>query len=82
VDALLAVRVTCGVDFDRDGIFSAGGHGGDVRLPSASMLPCACGRQLQISGLPDCVNFMMALVGGGTAGPGGHDLVQSYSPPP
>jgi hypothetical protein len=29
-------------------------------------------RQLQISGFPDCVNFMMAL-GGGEAGPGGHD---------
>jgi hypothetical protein len=68
--------VTCGVvDFDGDGIFSthvAGGHGEDVRLPSASMLPCACGRQLQISGFPDCVNFMMAH-GGGEAGPGGHD---------
>ena len=52
-----AGRVTCGVDFDGDGIFAthvAGGHGEDVRLPSASMLPCA-GRQLQKSGFPDCV---------------------------
>ena len=72
--------MTCGVDFDRDCIFSAhvtGGHGGDVRLPFASMLPFAYGHQLQISGFPDCVNFMMAL-GGGAAGPGGQD--RHYGP--
>ena len=64
----------------RDGIFAAyaaSGHGEDVRLPSASMRPCA-GRQLRISGFPDCVNCMMALGGGEVEPGGGHDKL--YGP--